>query len=128
MSRTLGRLPKSLRIRFFSVKEYFMIEIASVYPCQGSSTQIQQQKQREQAGDHGSQPVPSKSPQRENDLFDLDSRADFLEFLLDLFSFVLGNSFLDVCGGAFYQILGFLQAQAADFTNNLDHRHFLATK
>src|ERR1700755_2664004 len=110
-SRMLGCLPKFLRIRFFSVKEYAIGSPQNGNRCTG--------------------PALSDEPRRQMrnalaDLLDLDLRARVLELLLEAVGIGLVHAFLHSGRHAFDQILRFLQAQARDFANNLDHRYLLA--
>src|SRR5215469_130207 len=49
-----------------------------------------------------------------------DRRARFGELLLDILGLFLRDAFFHRLGRAVDQILGFLQAQAGDFTNRFD--------
>src|SRR5262245_49493351 len=53
-------------------------------------------------------------------LLDLDLRAGLFELLLDGRGFVLVHAFLDWLGRGLDEVLGFLQAEAGDFTDDLD--------
>src|SRR5205085_601587 len=59
-------------------------------------------------------------------LGDADLRADFFELLLDGLGLFLGHAFLDRLGRALDEILGFLQAQAGDFADDLDDLDLVA--
>jgi hypothetical protein len=53
-------------------------------------------------------------------LLDVDLRAGVFKLLLDVFSFALGDAFLDSLRSSFDQILGFLQAETGDSADFLD--------
>src|SRR5450631_4261983 len=53
-------------------------------------------------------------------LLQLNLGASLLELSLDLLGFVLVHAFLDRLGGAFDEVLGFLEAEARDGTDFLD--------
>src|SRR6185312_6990104 len=59
-------------------------------------------------------------------LLDLDFRADFLELLLDGRGLVLVHAFLDRLGRALDEVLGFLQTEAGDLADDLDHVDLVA--
>ena len=54
-------------------------------------------------------------------LLEFDLSAGSFELLLEVFSFSLGSAFLNSLGSAFDEVLGFLQAEAGDFTNSLNN-------
>ena len=54
-------------------------------------------------------------------LFQSNLSAFSIQLLLDIFSFFLGNAFLQNLRSAVYNFLSFLQAQTGNFTNNLDN-------
>src|SRR5438876_1961581 len=51
-------------------------------------------------------------------LLDFDLGADFFELLLDRVGLVLGHAFLDRLGCALDEVLGFLETQTGDFTED----------
>ena len=53
-------------------------------------------------------------------LLQSDGCADFFQLGLDLVCFCLGGAFLQSLGSVVYQVLGFLQAQAGDLSDDLD--------
>src|SRR5437868_7243059 len=59
-------------------------------------------------------------------LLDLDLRADVRELLLDRGGFVLRDAFLDRLGRPFDEVLRFLEAQAGDLADDLDHVDLVA--
>src|SRR5690606_39086087 len=59
---------------------------------------------------------------------DLDSGAGFLELLLDVLRFFLGDPFLDRARHALDEILRFLQAQARHGTDDLDDPDLVLAK
>ena len=63
-------------------------------------------------------------PKRE--LLEFDGAAGFLDLLLDLFGFRLGDAFLDRLRSAFDQRLGFAEAELGDGADFLDHVDLLA--
>src|SRR5579859_5697870 len=67
-----------------------------------------------------SRPLPIK-PVCTGLLLDLDLGASLFEDLLDLLGFVLVHAFLDGLRSSLDQVLGFLQAQAGDRTDFLNH-------
>src|SRR5258706_6202100 len=60
-----------------------------------------------------------KTPQSPG-LLQFDSRALFLQPLLDRLGLILRDPFLHVTRGTIHQVLGFFQTQAGDFANRLD--------
>src|SRR6478736_9062052 len=73
-------------------------------------------------------PRDPKSPEWPKfELLDLDLCACLFELLLQVSCFVLGNGLLERLGGAFDQVLGFLEAQAGDLTHDLDDVDLLRT-
>jgi hypothetical protein len=63
----------------------------------------------------GEIPPPDKC-----NLLDVDLRAGVFKLLLDVFSFALGDAFLDSLRSSFDEILGFLQAETGDSADFLD--------
>src|SRR4051794_37552401 len=64
-------------------------------------------------------------PDAEPRLLDLDRTAGVLELLLDVLGLVLGDAFLDVLRRAVDEVLRFLETQAGELTNDLDHLDLL---
>src|SRR5271169_1096384 len=58
-------------------------------------------------------------------LLDFDLGSGVFELLLDRGRLVLVDALFDSLGGAIHQVLGFLQAQAGDFADSLDHVDFV---
>ena len=69
---------------------------------------------------HKKSPPASTGGEKAEILLELDLGAGFFQLLLDLFGVVLAGAFLDGLRSAVHQILGFLQAEAGDLTDNLD--------
>ena len=61
-------------------------------------------------------------------LLEFDSRALLFELLLELLGVGLFEAFLDGLGGAFDQVLGFLEAQAGRGADNLDDLNLLVAR
>mmetsp|Transcript_11213 Transcript_11213/g.36923 ORF Transcript_11213/g.36923 Transcript_11213/m.36923 type:complete len:166 (+) Transcript_11213:231-728(+) len=61
-------------------------------------------------------------------LLELGSTASLFDLFLDLFGFVLGRGFFNRRRSTFYQLFGFFQTQASQFTNGLDYVYFLLTR
>src|SRR5688500_14448483 len=61
------------------------------------------------------------------DLLDLDLGACRFELLLDVLGLVLADAFFDGLGRAFDQVLRLFQAEARDFTNDLDRVDLVRT-
>src|SRR5271155_4180330 len=91
-SRMLGCLPKFLRIRFFSVKEYAIGSPQNGNRCTGSVLTHEPRRQLRNAL---------------ADLLDLDLRADVLELLLEGFRVGLVYRFLDGGRHALDEVLRF---------------------
>src|SRR5437868_10469425 len=62
-----------------------------------------------------------------NLLFQLDLCARVLELLLEFVRLVLAHVGPDLLGGAFHEILGFLEAKTGDRTDFLDHIDLLVS-
>ena len=60
-------------------------------------------------------------------LLEFDLSAGSFELLLEVFSFSLGSAFLNSLGSAFDEVLGFLEAEAGDFANSLNHGDLVGT-
>src|SRR5258705_3094 len=58
-------------------------------------------------------------------LLQLDDCALCFELLFDFFGFGLGHAFLYRTGRAFHEVLGFLETQAGDRADLLDHLNLL---
>src|SRR4029434_7518928 len=67
-------------------------------------------------------PAAGKLPsQRDGLLLDFDLRARFFELLLDGRGLVLAHAFLHGLWRTIDEILGFLESEAGDFANGLNH-------
>src|ERR1700730_1541772 len=128
----LACLPKFLRMRFFSVTH------VGVGRCPLPAG-VGLKKSR--ARSHRSTKTAPRRPRlstvanragrgrrrgrRMEALLDLHLRAGVLELLLHRFGIGLGNGFLDRRGCALDQVLGFLEPEAGELADHLDHGHFL---
>src|SRR6266404_1132599 len=73
-------------------------------------------------------PKLSCAPQGALKLLELDSAAGLLELLLHVLGLCLGHAFLDRLGSAVDQVFRFLQAEARQLANDLDHLDLLLTR
>src|SRR6516162_7164662 len=60
-------------------------------------------------------------------LFELDRASNFLQLLLNVFSFSLSNSFLDWLRCPINQILGLLEAETSKFAYDFNYLNLLVT-
>jgi hypothetical protein len=61
------------------------------------------------------------------ELLDLDSGSSLFQLGLDLFSFFLGDAFLDGCGSGLNQLFGLTQAQGSDLTDGFNDVDLVGT-
>src|SRR5687768_588267 len=141
----LDRLPKSLRMRFFSVKEYAIcdqpLSVSEASPKNGSEPISGAAWQTIIGSEPISGPVPNERKRdgrppdairqpsisvlragaRVSRLLDLRGSAGVVQLLLDRLGVGLRDALLDHRGHTLNEVLGFLEPEAGDLADDLDH-------